>query len=202
MQRELYKFVGPRQGIVFPLIKCRDGYAIQCENCESLFQPRGDWSELTKDDCYCVVCRDYDNSDRSIMIDDYNRAEVVGHRKGGYSAFKSRKPLPMEQVFARDRYECFYCGFNPKKFPEVDMILLVDHICRFEDGGDDSMKNLLTCCEECLRISRKIWSRDGLVSAVYNRRKALGLPNNRGDWHKYAESLKNNDQELKSDLNA
>ena len=48
------------------------------------------------------------------------------------------------QIFQRDRFTCAYCGQMPPK-----VILHVDHIIPFCDGGSNEESNLITACQEC-----------------------------------------------------
>jgi 5-methylcytosine-specific restriction endonuclease McrA len=52
--------------------------------------------------------------------------------------------LRREQIFARDDYQCVYCGerFEPDA-------LTVDHVQAKMRGGDRSGGNLVTACEGC-----------------------------------------------------
>jgi len=47
-------------------------------------------------------------------------------------------------VFKRDNFQCRYCG---RRSPEV--VLEVDHVVPFCEGGDDDPINLTTSCWEC-----------------------------------------------------
>jgi 5-methylcytosine-specific restriction endonuclease McrA len=49
-----------------------------------------------------------------------------------------------EQIFARDEYQCVYCGerFEPE-------LLTVDHVQPRMRGGDRSGGNLVTACSAC-----------------------------------------------------
>lgn len=49
--------------------------------------------------------------------------------------------LNRENIFKRDNNTCIYCGSNKK--------LTLDHIKPKSRGGDNSWKNLVTCCFEC-----------------------------------------------------
>ncbi len=48
------------------------------------------------------------------------------------------------QVFSRDKFTCQYCG---RSAPNV--ILHADHIHPISKGGDNSLKNLITSCQDC-----------------------------------------------------
>jgi 5-methylcytosine-specific restriction endonuclease McrA len=52
--------------------------------------------------------------------------------------------LRREQIFARDEYQCVYCGehFEPER-------LTVDHVQPRMRGGDRSGGNLVTACGAC-----------------------------------------------------
>ena len=49
-----------------------------------------------------------------------------------------------EQIFARDEYQCVYCG---ERFEPV--LLTVDHVQPRMRGGDRSGGNLVTACSTC-----------------------------------------------------
>lgn len=48
------------------------------------------------------------------------------------------------EVLKRDGFMCHYCG---RRAPEV--VLHVDHIVPESEGGEDTLENLVTACEEC-----------------------------------------------------
>lgn len=48
------------------------------------------------------------------------------------------------EVFKRDSFKCQYCG---RGAPEV--VLHVDHIKPVKEGGDNSLFNLVTACQDC-----------------------------------------------------
>lgn len=59
----------------------------------------------------------------------------------------TRKPLSKKlrfTVFARDGFQCQYCGRNP---PAV--VLHCDHVVPVVDGGPDTEDNLITSCQDC-----------------------------------------------------
>jgi 5-methylcytosine-specific restriction endonuclease McrA len=45
------------------------------------------------------------------------------------------------RIYKRDGYECIYCGSKKK--------LTIDHVLPRSKGGDNSWKNLVTCCHSC-----------------------------------------------------
>jgi hypothetical protein len=49
-------------------------------------------------------------------------------------------------VFSRDEFKCFYCG---RSTWEGNIVLHVDHVNPRDNGGDDSLDNLVTSCRKC-----------------------------------------------------
>lgn len=49
-------------------------------------------------------------------------------------------------VFKRDNFTCQYCGRSPQKHK---IVLELEHIKPLSKGGNYSMKNLTTSCEQC-----------------------------------------------------
>jgi len=47
-------------------------------------------------------------------------------------------------IYKRDDLECVYCGNGPE-----DAILTLDHLIPQELGGENEVKNLVTCCKTC-----------------------------------------------------
>jgi 5-methylcytosine-specific restriction endonuclease McrA len=45
------------------------------------------------------------------------------------------------RIYRRDGYECVYCGSKRR--------LTIDHVIPRSRGGDNSWKNLVTCCHPC-----------------------------------------------------
>ena len=50
------------------------------------------------------------------------------------------------QIFARDGFICQYCGRRPP-----DVVLEVDHVHPYSEGGTDEELNLVTACFDCNR---------------------------------------------------
>lgn len=59
---------------------------------------------------------------------------------------RRRKLRP--EIFERDGYKCFYCGFFAET-KEQRQSLTMDHIIPTSMGGSDKRKNLITACQEC-----------------------------------------------------
>lgn len=58
-----------------------------------------------------------------------------------------RRPLPelrlsRRSVFARDNYQCQYCGIHGRD-------LTIDHVVPKRMGGPATWENLVTCCRKC-----------------------------------------------------
>jgi len=53
-----------------------------------------------------------------------------------------------EEIFARDRFRCVYCGFDGRTF-ETWAFLQVDHFKPRSLGGTDEPENLVTSCIMC-----------------------------------------------------
>lgn len=47
-------------------------------------------------------------------------------------------------IYKRDNLKCVYCGNGPE-----DEILTLDHLQPQELGGENEVKNLVTCCKTC-----------------------------------------------------
>jgi HNH endonuclease len=53
------------------------------------------------------------------------------------------------EVWRRDKFQCVYCGFNGKEFPDSHRHLCVDHWTPRSKGGLDTVKNGRTSCWSC-----------------------------------------------------
>jgi 5-methylcytosine-specific restriction endonuclease McrA len=78
--------------------------------------------------------------------------------------------LAREEIFARDRYRCVYCG---GEFRAGELSL--DHVQPRMRGGDHSAGNLVTACRACntLKGSRAAW--DFLADRPLERQNFLRL---------------------------
>jgi len=59
---------------------------------------------------------------------------------------KSAVRFSRQNIYARDKYRCQYCG---KKFPSED--LTYDHVLPKSRGGKTEWNNIVTCCMPCNR---------------------------------------------------
>ena len=57
---------------------------------------------------------------------------------------KLELPFSRENIFARDKNTCQYCG---KVFPTTQLTL--DHVFPKSRGGEDDWENIVTCCKHC-----------------------------------------------------
>lgn len=100
--------------------------------------------------------------EKAISLVVINRAEIVHPREGIYHSqkliipipsvirlFRNIKPkrnqtVPMSRraLFARDDYECQYCG-DKTSSPEID------HIHPRSKGGGNDWLNVVCCCRKC-----------------------------------------------------
>ena len=48
-------------------------------------------------------------------------------------------------IYLRDGLSCAYCGFSVEDGAQLSL----DHIVPHSHGGDNSEKNLVTCCKKC-----------------------------------------------------
>lgn len=80
-----------------------------------------------------------------------------------------RRPLPQlrlsrRSVFARDDYQCQYCGVTARE-------LTIDHVIPKRLGGKSTWENLVTCCRRCnARKGDKALSHSGMKLRTEPRR--------------------------------
>jgi 5-methylcytosine-specific restriction endonuclease McrA len=69
--------------------------------------------------------------------------------KNSYKIEKSRTiPLSIRvKVLSRDNFRCVFCGKSPAT--DIGTKLHIDHIVSFANGGENTLENLQTLCEEC-----------------------------------------------------
>ena len=60
---------------------------------------------------------------------------------------KSPVKFSRQNIYARDRYQCQYCG---KRFPSEE--LTYDHVVPKSRGGKTQWTNIVTCCVDCNRL--------------------------------------------------
>lgn len=70
----------------------------------------------------------------------FKRPLVIRLIRFVYIPFK-KVPLSRQNIFRRDGHKCGYC--------KSDKDLTIDHIFPKSRGGDNSWKNLVTCCKKC-----------------------------------------------------
>jgi len=69
-------------------------------------------------------------------------------------------------IFERDYFRCAYCG---KSSIEDDIRLVIEHIIPRGLGGDNSMFNLVTSCEECNQYKFGDMLHPSVLIRMYNR---------------------------------
>jgi 5-methylcytosine-specific restriction endonuclease McrA len=68
------------------------------------------------------------------------------------------RPEKRLAIYARDNWQCVYCGRGPSvthallHTAHVSAILSLDHVIPRYNGGDNASYNLVTCCRRCNRI--------------------------------------------------
>ena len=69
---------------------------------------------------------------------------------------KRRIRVNRHRIMRRDGYSCVYCGSKKD--------LTIDHVIPKSKGGDNTWKNLVTCCSPCnLKKGDKLLHESGLV---------------------------------------
>lgn len=63
-----------------------------------------------------------------------------------------RSTLNLRRTLYRDQFTCQYCGYTPALYLDEFRPITVDHIQPFGYLGNNSMKNLVACCQECNSI--------------------------------------------------
>lgn len=88
----------------------------------------------------------------------YKRPTVI--RLLNYIYFPYKKVLPnRKNIFKRDDNKCVYCGSNKD--------LTLDHLIPKSKGGNNTWKNLVTCCGKCNRLKDNMMVDDFLLKTGY-----------------------------------
>ena len=99
------------------------------------------------------------------------------------------------EIFKRDRFTCQYCS---RMAPDV--VLNVDHVIPIKEGGDNSILNLITSCDECnngksdimLTDRQEVQKQQEQLKALAERREQLEFML---EWRKELNNL--TDYEIK-----
>lgn len=84
---------------------------------------------------------EYDSESPVISsVKTYKRPLVIRLIRYVYVPYK-KVPLTRQNVFRRDGHKCGYC--------ESKIDLTIDHIIPKSRGGENTWKNLVTCCRKC-----------------------------------------------------
>ena len=92
-----------------------------------------------------MVCQKADavhESDRTVRSERFDlfAPSVAKLRYSVAAPFKSRASLHRKSVFARDDYECQYCGRRAE---------CIDHVLPRSKGGEHEWENVVACCRAC-----------------------------------------------------
>lgn len=84
----------------------------------------------------------YSDEDNPIVssFKTFKRPSVIRLSRFIYMPYK-KVPLSRYNIFRRDGHKCVYCGTSKN--------LTIDHVLPRSRGGDNTWKNLVTCCGEC-----------------------------------------------------
>jgi len=102
---------------------------------------------------YCNICgKEYHNATRPHYCSDTCSIEANLLKQRARKNYRTTKNgqkynayLKLRfETFKRDNFTCQYCG---RHAPQVKIV--ADHIIPVSKGGETSMNNLITACEEC-----------------------------------------------------
>ncbi len=90
------------------------------------------------------IVEEYDHHIRSISI--AIKAPAVVRLLGYTKRHKGTPPLSRANIFARDNFECQYCGTSLRANEAT-----LDHVVPRSKRGVTSWTNIVTCCNKCNR---------------------------------------------------
>lgn len=90
------------------------------------------------------IIEEYDNHIRSVSI--AIKAPAVVRLLSYTKRHKGTPPLSRVNIFARDDFECQYCGIDLSAKEAT-----LDHVIPRSRGGVTSWTNIVTCCTKCNR---------------------------------------------------
>lgn len=78
-------------------------------------------------------------------------------------------------IFARDDFSCVYCGKSPIEYP--GLVLNVDHVIPVSQGGNESIYNLITSCNQCNFVKGGSLLSEAVYDRIIerNRVRSIGL---------------------------
>lgn len=88
------------------------------------------------------VVEEYDCSVRSVSV--VFKMPAVVRLVRAFRRHKKRVKFSKQNVFARDRWKCQYCGSKPSISE-----LTYDHVLPRSRGGRTSWENIVTACRDC-----------------------------------------------------
>jgi 5-methylcytosine-specific restriction endonuclease McrA len=81
-----------------------------------------------------------DKNPITTSIKKFRRPTIIRLMRYIYMPYK-KVPLTRYNIFRRDGHKCVYCGTKNN--------LTLDHVLPRSRGGDNTWKNLVTCCGSC-----------------------------------------------------
>lgn len=90
------------------------------------------------------IIEEYDHHIRSVSL--AIKAPAVVRLLSYTKRFKGAPPLSRTNIFARDKFECQYCGIVLRAAEAT-----LDHVTPRSKGGITSWTNIVTCCTKCNR---------------------------------------------------
>jgi hypothetical protein len=149
---------------------CGDDQKI-CALCsKEFFLPDKKYSKI---DFVCGVCKEF------YKIKVYNAWSIL--------RFKT---------FIKDNFSCRYCGRSPM---EHKIVLHCDHILPRSKGGEDTLDNLITACEDCNMGKLDVVLERKHEDKIKNRRLYERYRATEGTWNKQMENIQNVERFLADD---
>ncbi|MCB9030732.1 MAG: HNH endonuclease [Deltaproteobacteria bacterium] len=90
------------------------------------------------------VVEEYDHDIRSVSL--VIKAPAVVRLLSYVQRHKQKPSLSRANIFARDNFECQYCGDTLNAASAT-----VDHVLPRSRGGQTTWENIVTCCSACNR---------------------------------------------------
>jgi hypothetical protein len=165
-----------KQGINFNIATRRESYSeqemfVEMERIWRMLEhrpSRDEWTGASPTISYDTLYRHFGGwTNACLKFIEYKSGEnvtedsgVVKVSEGAYPEVKLAKPLshkpvktrtiPLSlrvKVLSRDKFRCVYCGKSPAT--DAGTILHIDHIKPFSKGGESTLDNLQTLCQDC-----------------------------------------------------
>ena len=125
---------------------------------------RDEWAGANPSISYDTLYRHFGGwTNACLKFIEYQSGEKVTEESGIVNIHKTTspkiKPVPIKvktrtiplslrvKVLSRDKFRCVFCGKSPAI--DVGTILHIDHIKPFSKGGENTLDNLQTLCQDC-----------------------------------------------------